>query len=317
MNSSDSSDRLNSDMTKLNGQILFYSSMAMYPVGVVQNLFSIYLFSKPNPNRTNMGFLYRWQCSIDTLVLVLFFFVFAHPILLPFSIFSLSDLSCRLFSLLRRTLLHASSWMTVLITTDRYMAICHPSRLTALRKSRLRLSLVILAMFALIVLINVENVFFYLKQDEPVPGNQTAPSGICTSSSANLTASDIVSVLVRTYIPFALMIWLEVAIVRRLVGSKTTLSRGSGLRERHYTSVVLTLNCAFFLFNFPFSILFLLNGIFRLANVLQLDLSAKMFNLIMSSSAQFSLFPQSFSFVLNLLLNRIYRQQFKAVLGWA
>nr|QVK45689.1 G protein-coupled receptor [Proales similis] len=312
----DASIQLSEQIGRLTYDLDFYLSAVLYPLGIVQNFCSLYLFSRPNLNKTNMGFLYTWQTAVDIATLLLFgFFVFS-TYLFNFQLFTYSDFLCRFLGFTRRWLLHASSWITLLITFDRYMLMCHPGRLPELRKSHKRQSLLIVLMLCLIGLVDVENLFYYLE----VTGNyqnathNESQSGQlllrCTATPLVAALSDFISILMRTYVPFAIMTVLDVVIVRRLVKSKNQAQRrGAVNRERHFTIVVLGFNFLFFLFNFPLSLIFIVMNVYKLGQIELAPVYAAVLNLVFLCSVQLSLFIKCFSFVFNLAINHLFRDE--------
>nr|QVK45687.1 G protein-coupled receptor [Proales similis] len=297
-------------------EIYIYFSFIGSPIGVVLNMISFYVFSRPSLNKTNMGFLYMWQSAVDIILLLLSTFVFASTRLYGVSFIDASDFLCRVLTFLRRFILHASSWMTLFITFDRFMAVRLPTKLTELRKNKLHLSLVILAMFALIALVDVENLFYYLEQTEVVRGNQTTVRSVCTASPLVYALSDIISIVMRTYVPFVLMTVFDALIVRRIVQSKNKSNRSSGRREKHFTAVVLAYNCVFFALNFPLSVIYIFTTIYNLAHIELDPLPNAKFNTVFLSFVVLSLFMQAASFVFNFILNHLFRNEVLAIFGF-
>nr|QVK45688.1 G protein-coupled receptor [Proales similis] len=315
MNQTDSLDQI-ALISSIGRDIYYYFTIIVSPIGVLLNMFSFYVFSRPRLNKTNMGFLYRWQSAVDIILLLLTTFVFASRSVFGVSFANTSDFLCRVLTFLRRFILHASSWMTLFITFDRFMAVRMPTKLTELRKNKLHLSLVILAMFALIALVDVENLFYYLEQTEVVRGNQTTVQSVCTASPLVYALSDIISIVMRTYVPFVLMTVFDALIVRRIVQSKNKSNRSSGRREKHFTAVVLAYNCVFFALNFPLSVIYIFTTIYNLAHIELDPLPNAIFRTAFTSTVVLAFFMQAMSFVFNFTLNYLFRNEVLAIFGF-
>jgi ABC-type xylose transport system permease subunit len=147
-------------------------------MGVALNLFSLYIFTRASLNKTNMGFLYLYQTVADLIVLLANIFIFRSSILFGFSLTNQSDIICKLMTLFRRFILHASSWMCVLITFDRFIYVYYPNRFKIL-KSKLSISILIFIMLFLLTIINTPNFLFALD----------ANAKTCTGSSFILFGS--------------------------------------------------------------------------------------------------------------------------------
>nr|QVK45686.1 G protein-coupled receptor [Proales similis] len=302
-------DFLMNQLNNISSSLFNYMAIIVCPVGVVLNMFSFYVFSRPRLNKTNMGFLYRWQSAVDIALLLITTFVMNSFNVFGISFANTSDFLCRFLTFLRRFILHASSWMTLFITFDRFMAVRLPTKLTELRKNKLHLSLVILAMFALIALVDVENLFYYLEQTELVRGNQTTVRSVCTASPLVYALSDIISIVMRTYVPFVLMTVFDALIVRRIVQSKNKSNRSSGRREKHFTAVVLAYNCVFFALNFPLSVIYIFTTIYNLAHIELDPLPNAIFRTAFTSTVVLAFFMQATSFVFNFTLNYLFRNE--------
>jgi hypothetical protein len=86
-----------------------YFSLGIFPIAIVLNSFSFYVFSRPRLNKTNMGFLNRWQLGIDIILLFSNSLFLRSNTAITMSFYTLDDTACRLLTYFRRFILHASS----------------------------------------------------------------------------------------------------------------------------------------------------------------------------------------------------------------
>nr|QVK45692.1 G protein-coupled receptor [Proales similis] len=303
-------------------QIVFFSSVTVVPIGLLLCAFAFYVFSRERLAKASVAFLYKWQLGVDMLLLIFNTYLLDRDNVLQIRLDILSDLSCRLVSLTRNLTLHASSWMTLFITLDRFMAVRHPTRLTRWRQDKLRLSLLILAMFALIFVIDLEQLFFNLEQSESARGNQTIVSKACVASPLVMAVSDIISILLRTYIPFGLMMALDVAIVRRLINSRNKFDKQKPpesaralrqRREKRFTFAVLCHNGLFFAFNLPLSIAYMFSAVNRFSGEEKDASSRVIYEFVYSIASRFALLFQCSSFFINISFNVLFRTEFIAI----
>lgn len=185
-------------------------------IGVPLNLICMFTFWRlMKNNKTNMGFLGICQSFIDMTILLMFLFVYrAAPIFFSILPANRANAECKIFGWIRRFILHASSWIAVVSTFDRftYVLYGHENRLKFL-KNKSTLSGCILAIFVLIGILNIPNLFFYIS------------GGACIGNFDATISSDIISILLRTYIPFGLMVVFNWLMIRKLFKSNRRSSR--------------------------------------------------------------------------------------------
>nr|QVK45697.1 G protein-coupled receptor [Proales similis] len=296
-------------LLKLSDSIYFYCSIVGFPLGILLNLISFYAFSRRNLNRTNMGILYMWQTAVDTFLLFISALFIGLSFGLGIRLETTSDLWCRLLSLLRRFAVHASSWMSIFITFDRFLFINFPLGLSQPRQNRKRrLSALITIMFACIILINSANLLFSLEEIEIRQNNLTIVQRRCMPTPLVAVVSDTISILMRTYIPFGVMLALDILILLRL----RVLKRGVGAitqREISFTFTVLASDCIFLLFNLPLSIAYITSSVHKLQGVQLEPVTDARFQFASRMAVLFAFVVQCFSFAGHLIFNRLFRQE--------
>lgn len=104
--------------------------LSIMPIGLVGNLISIYIYSRPSLNKkTNTGFLYIWLCLLNMFSVLWFAFVFRSSALINYTF----SFPCGVEVLVRRANFMSVAWIQVLISFDRYIAVVFPN-LTFMRK---------------------------------------------------------------------------------------------------------------------------------------------------------------------------------------
>ena len=287
----------------------YYFNIVSSSIGIPCNLVSIIIFARLMRNKTNMGFLYMWQCIIDICVLLYFLFIARSKTMYGINIYNQNEITCRLFNFLRRFILHASSWIAVLTTFDRltFVLYGHNNRFRFL-KNRRNLTLIILAIFTIIAILDIPNLLYRMKK-----------AGLCKPDFVVKFSSDFISILLRTYIPYGLMVIFNAIMVRKIfqkdnsVRSQTALSR----KETQFTFAVIASDAYFLLMNFPISVFYILYDVNMYLGALE-DMETVFFNkynLANTVLSDFSFCEQTFTLFLYLVSNKLFRNEFFYLTG--
>ena len=299
-------------LNSLNSQIVYYFVIVSAVFGIPGNLISMIVFVRLafKNRKINMGLLYTCQTAIDLIMQILSLLALRGAIyLFGVNIFTLSDSFCRGFMFMRRFILQASSWMSVFISFDRFTFVLYEHRFKFM-KNKLILSGLIFAVMFLVALSDVENFFYYLTWS-----NKTS-SYSCLASNSVTVASDIISMLVRIYIPLLLMVVFNGLMIywifKKSRSSKVVVQKNSALKrkEHQFTISVLSCNALFFLTNFPLAIFFIFYDSLLYSNAFKSDsiLSAR-YSLYMNILVSISFFDQTFSIFMYFGFNKLFRKE--------
>ena len=239
LNSSSEEKEYAASINKFGYQFVSYFNIISSSIGIPCNLISIFIFARLMRNKNNMGFLYVWQCSIDLLVVLFFLLIYRSSRTLGINLITRNDAACKLVSLLSHLILHASSWISVLITFDRFTFVLygHGNRFRFL-KSKRNLTFIILAIFTVITILNVANLFSYMNQSY----NQ------CSGENWSQIVIHIVSICLRTYFPLIIMLIFNVVMIRKIIKNKNNLSSNQTVafrKESQFTVAVIAYNFYF------------------------------------------------------------------------
>ena len=299
-------------LNNMNTMVTNYYMLTCSSIGIPLNLLSILTFARLVNNKTNMSFLYICQSLVDiNLFLVNLLVVRSPTLFFNTNFINQSNALCQLITYLRRFTLHTSSWTTVLITVDRFIFVIYKNRFK-LMQSKWFLCLLILAMFAIITVLDTPNFLFYLSSNS----NKTFQTyKSCVSDMDETISSDFISIMLRTYIPFVVMIVLNGIMIKKIMKSsrmslKQTINHQR--KEYQFTISVMLVNVFFFVVNLPESVFnivydyYLYSGVFLSSSTFRLT-----YYLIAGIFSDFSLLFQTFSFFSYLAFNRVFRRQFK------
>jgi hypothetical protein len=297
--------------------INYYFSVSFPVMGIVLNTISLFVFLRPSLNKTNMGFLYLSQTTVDLILLIYYVFVVRAPLIFGYTLTNRSEPWCKFWQLFRRFILQASSWMCVFITFDRFVYVLRPNGLGFLKRKK-SITLAIAFMFSLLIGINAPNLLFYLDVSlANSSSNATHVSmtvlGTCRGMPAIQVLTDLVSTVMRTWLPILTMIVLDILIIKKLNENKMKLrARKSSMqkKENHYTKNVILLNFLFFAFNSPIAIGFFIESMRSYTNLATMSaLGGSIFDLYFQIAGNISFAYQSLSFFINIISNRLYRNE--------
>ena len=103
--------------------ILYYPFLVTFPIGIVCNVFSFYIYTRPNLNKkTNTGFLYAWLCLLNIFFILYYVFVSQSGSLFGYTV----TLPCGLVIYLYRIAFCLIPWMQVIISFDRFIVVMYP-----------------------------------------------------------------------------------------------------------------------------------------------------------------------------------------------
>nr|QVK45685.1 G protein-coupled receptor [Proales similis] len=290
----------------------FYFTVVLQPIGLLLNLANLIVFSRKRLNKTNMGFLYRCQTLIDLVLVSYNLFVAGSIYLFGETFVYLSDFACRFGVFSRQAVVHFSSWMTVIITFDRFMFIRFASQFGKMKK-RPSLLLIITLTIALVCLANSTNLAYSLQLTESTVANQTVTRRSCSSDLALRTVSNLTSVFLRTLAPMGVMVVLNAIMIHHIRQSKSRIRGGSSSKEQRrenaFARVVIIQDLIFFAINFPVAICYIVSNLLTFKLLAFEPVPRIMFSLAFQVSVLFSLFYQTFSFVSYFLFNRLFRNE--------
>lgn len=272
-------------------------------IGIPLNLLSIFIFSRLMKNKTNIGFLGIIQCITDLLILSAFSVLFrSFPYIIPIMMINYTNTSCKILTFLRRFMLHISSWMRVLITFDRFIFILFGYRNRfPLMKSKRFLAILISIVFLILAIVDIPNFFFNLNAM-----NQ------CSADSSIIVASDLIWIFLRTYLPFALMLGINIYLIVCIKTKRAivfTNNDSQSRREYQFTIAVIVFNVSFFVYNSPLSVYYIVYDVVLYSGAFADPLINAKYTLVYMIAGGFAILDQSLSFFMHFAFNKLFRQE--------
>ena len=118
-------------LNSIGPQIIDYPVLATLPIGIIGNVFSFYIYTRPNLNKkTNTGFLYAIMCILNIIFMLYFALVFQSSIIFGYSV----NLPCGVLTYLLRLTFCFVPWTQVIISFDRFMMVVYPLKKNIMSK---------------------------------------------------------------------------------------------------------------------------------------------------------------------------------------
>lgn len=317
-------------LSQINGQIPTYYGYCVPWMAIGCNLFAlgVLFFRKRQEREQNLVILiFKWQYATGL--------IYALNMLLNDNVFSLSlfnfiltrnvsDLVCKLHLILLKYFYSMSPWMQVVITFDRLWSIIFANKLK-IKRTLKTVTILILGLQTLVFLVNLFYLTYYLRVstsaqsvfdpalNKNVYTNVTVSQCVITSTDIQ-TAQDLLHVIMRIVLPLLIMIVCSVVLVRHIrEAKKKVISGRNQKRELHFTVAVALINGAFFAFNAPITIYYIIYYYIRFSGVTLSFLGNFQFTLFFTVAYLFSYMFTLCQFWVDLALNRLFRGEILAV----
>lgn len=244
-------------ISKRTKQFIFYANVTIIPFGLLFNTLAIFIFSRPNFKSHRFAFYSRLNLFIHNCIHLVLLVYFCY-LLFDVEVILLSDWLCKLKPYVVRVLFQFASWVELLITFDRLHCIRMGSNLRLNNQSKLNILKLLILIFTIILIINTPNFGFYL-MDAPL-NNQTASKyGLrkycSTQNNYVFLSRDIISQLMRVYLPFILSVTMNVMLIRVLIKSKKKAQISRNMKkEYNFGLTIFALNTLFLITHIPLGI---------------------------------------------------------------
>ena len=293
-------------------KIKFYTLILTVVIGIPGNIISILIFIKPCLNtKTNTGLLYHLLCALN-LIAILFNVIvtnsnrlFKYDVILPLSIdFFIGNI-----------LLQFISWTQVIISFDRFIAVVYSIKGVRIISKRWVLNSIILGTF--VVILGVNSTYF-IRISTFTVNNKTFKVNYIMSEEIYIL-NNILRLLMQLFIPYLIMVILDLIAISRLRKRKLRLSvrRRSQVnftnKSSRFSRNTILIDLIYLIFNFPstiFDIVYTLYQIFP--NMPSFPIIWECFIEI------FQFFPYIYAsllFVVFIIFNKIFRAEFIAMLN--
>lgn len=222
----------------------YYFFILLLPIGLTGNILSFYICNTKKLTRTKLGFFIKLMAITNILKLLFMVFFQYSDIIFDYDLINYSDNWCKIIQYLRRIIRKLSPYIEILMTIDRFIALFyHKSRSFSITNS-----LFIKCFFGILVfffIIDSPNLFTY-KLDLSIKK--------CVPNPKTEFFNDISASIVRIFIPFTIMLSLNIILSRKIFKTKSKIT--SKKIRANFTINVISINFLFLILNLPLSIFF-------------------------------------------------------------
>ena len=222
-----------------------------------------------------------------------------------------------LVSYVNRASVRIAHWIDSMISIDRLICVVNPLKFKLISSKKFVFGIV----FSLIIFqltLNALNLFFGIKDDivfNPFL-NQTQNIRICTATKQLVLVRDLLDELVRSVIPLIIQVSSSIIIIIKLVKSRQRLLRSdTSDRDRTFAVTIVLLNVFFFITQTPglLATIYLFSTGASKSSIITTRYQAIAY-LIFLSTVAFAGLNYILVFFINVASNRIYRNEFVAIL---
>jgi hypothetical protein len=308
-------------LNSLSNSINLYFSMIAIPIGLVLNLLTIITFSRQKLRvSSTMSVFYISLAIYDCLSLgnsILFVQMLPS---LGVKIVNFSDVLCKLGNVWRKIATQCPSWVQLIMTFDRFRCVVYPRRFKFMENKRKLIALLV-SLFFVILLINSAYLGYFIypqtttkTQFDPntnITINKTTFSLNCTASAELALIADVLNVIMRSYLPFSLMLVLNISMTKRFLASKKNSLRNKSLRREYvFTLTVFGINVLFFILYTPWSVYYVLNRVAQSLSSWQTPFITAQLNLFQSIAFCIAYCNNMTLFLINIIFNSSFRREF-------
>ena len=120
---------------EISNKVRFYCIIVIVTIGIIGNLISLFIFTRPNLNKkTNTGILFTLLCIFNLLTFIEEAFLGSYTNELFNYIISVDQLYTNIDLIIETSLSEILPWIQVLICFDRFILVIYPMRAHIMRK---------------------------------------------------------------------------------------------------------------------------------------------------------------------------------------
>jgi hypothetical protein len=270
-----------------------YEAFVTIPLGIIGNLISIFIFTRPILNKkTNTGLLFTILCLLNLNIIL-------YEGLLKWQTFIIK-LTPKLKEIIKRLLEHSLSWIQVLISFDRFITVIFPIKGVRLMNKKWFLFSIII--FLLVFIIGIQLVHYWFTYTTKKQFN------------LNTIIFKFIDILMTIIIPYLIIILLDIMVIVRLRRSKNELRARQPIRRSksfRFTINTIVIDLLFLICKLSYFLNFYMS--MKLMIEVRVYFVDKKVSLASSVFTLLSIFYSHLFFILFLIFNRIFRHEFISI----
>lgn len=276
------------------------SSIVITTVGLIGNLLSLYILSKPQ-FRDISFFRYLIVTMANDIINLATWW----PSILPYQT-NTDSVSCKLVTFFGYLFYQFCPWIIVVSSIDRLLSVKYPAKFRFRTKLKYQAAL-LSVIFGVLVLLNVP---FYSYFDIYSISDETTE---CSTGDSHIQINlDFAVLLISTVIPFIIMVVCSSVIGRTLITNRARLlqNRKNYQKEFQLINTMHAMNLFFLVCNLPFSIQQLVFDIMQIFNITS-DLQPLVYDI----TNTISFCKNAFGFFLYVSCNKLFRGYFFSIIN--
>ena len=275
-------------------------------------------------------------------------FITYFPISIGKDLSITSDIACKLIPYAVRICVQIPSWIQVFITYDRYFLVAYPNRFRFLR-TKLFIFLLNSGMMVFLLAINVPNLLFNLRSQTVSSSSNINGSNMTSVTTTRTCVStrdislwrDMTAIVVRTMVPFFLILYGNSLLVRTFLESKrrvhashadqtsatnnssestsksiktnASTSRASK-KEFPFINSIIAMDVFFLISLLPLAVTLVISNIYTYIPSIGSPGNVAANRLAYFISIYFSVTANIFTFVVTLMFNKLFKRELLSIL---
>ena len=299
--------------------VYFYACCILGPLGLISNILTIYIFTRPRLFKTNFGFLSALLSILNPICLLWNLFIYKYLPIKGFDISKMSPVGCSLLQYLSRLLQQIPLYLQLVIAFEIYVKIAYPFKFKLLRKKQNLVLIYGIMVIAVALFLSVNTIkyqtFSYTYSNVTVLVENSTNHTIIqmVQVSVSCIANNIVNIVAfftssfsRVIITTATMGCLDILTCLTLIKNKKKLN-ASKKKEFQFAVICLINDVLFFLFECPLSVTEILTVVY--SNILLYPSSSfevATIGLIHSFTNVLSFSYLVMPFFINIIFNKLF-----------
>lgn len=295
--------------TNARDSILFFSSFVLIPIGIFLNFTQMLILLRRRFLISIMAMYYQLISIYNIFILIVTWFNFMSKSSFT-NIDFITDIGCKLLAFFFRLALQICSWLNVLVTLDRLIFIVFSTKFKFWRSKRNILILFFFSHFFFMA-VNIPNFFFNSISRSTNLSNQTFETKVCTASLEIFLIRSITSQVIGIYVPFGLMVILNVFLIYKVIESKKNFRQKTKMgKDTNFAFTLIGSNIAFLILMSPYSVYtaILSSYVNEEEIILRPTLNAYL-SLFETISRSIYCVNYSISFVIQIVCNKLFRKE--------
>ena len=288
----------------------FFLSITLFPIGILLNIISIFVFRRKKFNKTKMGIYYTLLSITHTVALLYYLFIVNAMNLFNYNPMILSDFACKVFTFLRRPARQISAWIQVSLTIHRFISFKYPNKSNLINNTKAVYFAVFLALLSISIF--ASGCFLYQLDYQKVNSTNSSQSiKVCSASSTVYFITEMQSYLFRIFIPFVLIAIMSVVLYANINKGVININNLRIIkREHHFTYTCYISNLFYLVINAPILVLYMVKFVYFDEN----NHLAEIINSVWLITNEFSHLYYSTFFIWNIIFNSLFRHELSEML---